>query len=53
MGMYICCECDNYGDSDDGCFECQIHTKTFGLICTGCTDEMDEEKFTFMTGEKP
>ena len=40
MGIYICCECDQHKNSDDGCEECENHE--FGLICPNCI-EMKEE----------
>ena len=41
MGMFICCECDNYADSDDGALECKEHK--FGLICGACEQELPED----------
>lgn len=49
MGAFVCCECDNYRDSDDGCMECKRHE--LGLICEDCTSNMDDEKYKEMTGE--
>ena len=37
MGMYICCCCDNYANSDEGAEECKTHK--FGLICEHCFSE--------------
>ncbi len=51
MGIFTCCECDGYGDSDDGCMECKDHK--FGLICQGCLEEMPEDIYEVKTGEKP
>jgi hypothetical protein len=42
MSIFICCECDSYGDCDNGCEECKTHK--FGLICSGCIERMEEEK---------
>ncbi len=39
MGVYTCCECDNWRDSDDGCYECKEHK--FGLICPSCKERME------------
>ena len=53
MGMFICCECGRYADSDDGCEECIRHKSSYGLICSDCTDNMEDDEFKRMTGRKP
>jgi hypothetical protein len=42
MGVFLCCECDNLSDSDDGCEECKKHP--FGLVCMGCVLNTPEEE---------
>ena len=44
MGIFICCECDHYRDSDDGCEECHEHKSTFGLICQDCLENRPDEE---------
>lgn len=42
MGMFICCECGIYSDSQDGCCACDDHQN--GTVCEDCmTDEQVEE----------
>lgn len=53
MSIFICCECDNYRDCDDGCMECKDHEAEFGLICQACLEELSEEEYERLTGEKP
>ena len=43
MGIFICCKCDNYSDSDDGCVECKDKGCKFGLICAECEQELPED----------
>jgi hypothetical protein len=42
MSIFICCECDNYADCDDGCDECKEHEN--GLICVDCVDNTMEDE---------
>lgn len=37
MGIFTCCECDGYKDSDYGCEECNEHH--LGLICDQCLED--------------
>ena len=39
MSAFICCQCDNLRDADDGCEE----GPNFGLICVRCMDENEAE----------
>jgi len=52
MGIFICCECDNYADSDTGCEECLKHEKDFGLISIDCLSNMSEEEHLGLTGKE-
>ena len=37
MGIFTCCCCDNFRNSDDGCQDCEIHKD--GLVCENCVSE--------------
>lgn len=41
MSIFLCAKCDNLRDSDDGCEE---YGPNFGLMCSDCMDEREDEE---------